>query len=54
MNHFKIEFKKLKDKIYKEATPKKYNGKRLNDDEMIEYYTNLVKEYKMFARKSIF
>lgn len=27
---FKIEFKKLKDKIYKEATPKKYNGKRLN------------------------
>ena len=27
---FKIEFKKLKDKIYKEALPKKYNGKRLN------------------------
>lgn len=27
---FKIEFKKLKDKIYKEALPKKYNGKKLN------------------------
>ena len=29
-SNFKIEFNKLKDKIYKEALPKKYNGKRLN------------------------
>lgn len=31
---FKMEFKKLKDKVYKEAMPKKYNGKKLNGPDL--------------------
>jgi len=47
---FKIEFKKLKDKIYKEALPKKYNGKKLNGPSLarlIEEFVNVINSGKI-------
>ena len=38
---FKTEFLKLKEKIYKEATPKKFNGRKLNGSTL----ANLIREF---------
>ena len=40
---FKLEFKKLKDKIYKEALPKKYNGKKLTGPSLARLIEEFVK-----------
>ena len=40
---FKLEFKKLKDKIYKEALPKKYNGKKLTGPSLAKLIEEFVK-----------
>ena len=45
-----MEFKKLKDKIYKEALPKKYNGKKLNGPSLarlIEEFVNVINSGKI-------
>ena len=47
---FKLEFKKLKDKIYKEALPKKYNGKKLTGPSLarlIEEFVNVINSGKI-------
>ena len=40
---FKMEFKKLKDKIFKEALPKKLNGKKLTGPALVTLIEEFVK-----------
>ena len=39
---FKLEFKKLKDKVYKDSFPKKYNGRRLNGPILANLITEFI------------